>query len=357
MKQKLVLIVGGLVSGAALYFVFRNIRFDDLTAALGSFNLVWLIPSLILFYWSMYLRGARWAWLFERPHELNGRRLFRPLMIGFGFNCILPGRVGEPMRAYSVSRSEKTTFAAALATIVTERIFDAATLLGFLAISLSLLPEIDPLFKIEFWGYQLEGAMLGPLMTNLIRISGVLVLGVLVFMIPWVQRFCIAAPFRIPLLPARYQGLLSGFVQDLSRGFAAVRNPVNLAVTVFYSLAIWGLVVLSTQVLAYGFEGMEISIVESMAVVSLAAVFILIPAAPGYWGLFEAGVLFTLTVYGIETREPVATAFAIVLHLTQYVPILILGLFFAAQAQIKLGAAPAVAKDKHPATSSEGPPR
>jgi hypothetical protein len=343
MKQKLVLMVGGLVSGIALYFVFRNVNFSDLAAALGSFNLVWLLPSLFLFYWSMYLRGARWAWLFEQPNDFNGRNLFRPLMIGFGFNCILPGRVGEPIRAYSASRSGKTTFGSALATIVAERIFDAATLLAFLSISLSLMPEIDPLFEMEFWGVTVTGVQLEERLNKLILGSVIIVMGVMVFMIPWVQRFCMAAPYKLPIVPPWLQAMLSGFVRDLSRGLAVVRNPRTLAVTVLYSIAVWGLVALSTQVLAYGFEGMEMTPIEAMAVVALAAVFILIPAAPGYWGLFEAGVLFTLTVYGIETDVSVATAFALVLHLTQYVPILLLGLLFAAQSQIKLGAAPAVA--------------
>lgn len=336
MKQRIILIVGGIVSATALYFVFRNIRFADLVQALGSFHLVWLIPNLILFYWSMYLRGARWAWLFERPNELNGRRLFRPLMIGFGFNCILPGRIGEPVRAYSVSRKEGMTFASALATIVTERIFDAATLLAFLAISLSLLPPIDPLLQIEFWGYEVKGSMLAPLMTNMIRLSGVLVAGVGIFMIPWVRRFCIAAPYKLPILPPKVQAGLSNFIQDLSRGFTAIRNPLNLAVVVLYSLAIWGLVILSTQILAYGFDGMEMTTLEATAIVTLTSVFILIPAAPGYWGLFEAGVLFTLTVYGIESNESVGIAYAIVLHLTQFLPIMVAGMVFAAQSQIKV---------------------
>ncbi len=339
MKQRIVLIVGGLISATALYFVFRNIRFAELANAFRSFNFVWLIPTLFLFYWSMYLRGVRWARLFERPNELNGRRLFRPLMIGFGFNCILPGRIGEPMRAYSVSRNEDTTFAAALATIVTERIFDAATLLAFLAISLSLLPPIDPMLRIEFWGYAIEGSMLEPLMNNLIRISGVLVLGVGVFTIPWVQRLCIAIPYKLPILPPKFQAALSNFVRDLSKGFTAIRDPLNLLIIVLYSIAIWGLIILSTQVLAYGFEGMEMNTLEATAIVTLAAVFILVPAAPGYWGLFEAGVLFTLTVYSIETDESVATAFAIMLHLTQFLPILIIGMIFAAQSQIRLSAA------------------
>lgn len=345
MKQRIILIVGGLVSAAALYFVFRNIRFADLMMALGSFKPLWLIPSLILFYWSMYLRGARWAWLFERPNELNGRRLFRPLMIGFGFNCILPGRIGEPVRAYSVSRNEDVSFGSAMATIVTERIFDAATLLAFLAIALSMLPPIDPMLEIEFWGRKIEGSQFDPLMNSLIRLSGILVAGVGIFMIPAVRRFCIAVPYKIPILPPRVQDGLSGFVRELSRGFAAIRDPINLAVVVLYSIAVWGLVVLSTQVLAYGFEGMEMTTLEATAVVALAAVFILLPAAPGYWGLFEAGVLFTLTVYAIEPDESVATAYAIVLHLTQFLPILVIGMIFAAQSQIKVGTAPVPAEE------------
>jgi glycosyltransferase 2 family protein len=336
MKQKLALMVGGLVSGVALYLVFRDVRFDELTQALRSFESVWLIPSLVLFYWSMYLRGARWAWFFERPNSLNGRRLFAPLMIGFAFNCILPGRVGEPVRAFSVSRREKIGFPSALATILTERIFDAATLLAFLAISLSLLPKIDPSVEIEFWGYEVKGSMLADLLGNMIRLSAVLVLGVIVFMIPWVQRLCIAIPYKIPILPPRFQDMLSKFVQDLSRGFTAIRNPVNLVVIVGYSIAIWGLAVASTQVLAYGFEGMDMSFLEAMAVVSLAAVFILIPAAPGYWGLFEAGVLFTLTVFAVQPNESVGTAYALTLHLVQYIPILLIGLVLAAQSQIRL---------------------
>jgi hypothetical protein len=339
MKQRIVLIVGGLVSATALYFVFRNIQFAELLNAFSSFDWIWLIPTLFLFYWSMYLRGVRWARLFERPNELNGRRLFRPLMIGFGFNCILPGRIGEPMRAYSVSRNEDTTFAGALATIVTERIFDAATLLAFLAISLSLLPPIDPMLRIEFWGYAIQGSMLEPLMNNLIRISGVLVLGVGIFTIPWVQRLGIALPYKLPILPPKVQAALSNFVRDLSRGFTAIRDPLNLLIIILYSIAIWGLTVLSTQVLAYGFEGMEMNTLEAMAVVTLAAVFILVPAAPGYWGLFEAGVLFTLTVYAVQPDESIAIAYAIMLHLTQFVPILILGMVFAAQSQIKLSSA------------------
>jgi glycosyltransferase 2 family protein len=336
MKQKLALMVGGLISGAALYLVFRDVRFDELMFALRSFETIWLIPSLLLFYWSMYLRGSRWAWFFEQPNELNGRRLFPPLMIGFAFNCILPGRVGEPVRAFSVSRREKVGFPSALATILTERIFDAATLFAFLAISLAMLPKIDPAVEIEFWGYQIKGSMLGPLLGNMIKISAVLVLGVVVFMIPWVQRFCIAVPYKIPILPPKYQDMLSKFVQDLSRGFTAIRNPVNLLAIVGYSIAIWGLAVASIQVLAFGFEGMEMSFLEAMALQSLTAVFILIPAAPCYWGLFEAGVLFTLTVFAIHPNESVGTAYALTLHLVQYIPVLVIGLGFAAQSQIRL---------------------
>lgn len=337
MKKKIVVLLGLLVTVGAFFWIFRNIEFAELVEALKSFDLVWLIPSLFLFYTSMYLRGARWGLLFRPHHEFDGRRMFRPLMIGFAFNCVLPGRVGEFARAYYVAKKEKTGLPVSLGTVVTERIFDAVTLLIFLAVSLAVLPAIDPSVQVDFWGYSVEGSMLAPLMRKIVAASIVLVLGVGIFLIPKVQQMLIALPYRFKRLPDRYKDGAATAIKDLSQGFGAIRHPKNLAAVIFYSLAIWGLAGWSTLVLSYGFEGMEMSFTHALAVMSLIAVFILIPAAPGYWGLFEAGTIFSLTVFAISPDQSVSAAYAIVLHLVQYVPIVVIGLIFAAQSQVSLG--------------------
>jgi len=336
MKQKIVLVLGLLVTLGAFFWIFKDIKFSELLDALKSFDLIWLIPSLFLFYWSMYLRGSRWGLLFRPERDFDGRRMFRPLMIGFAFNCVLPGRVGEFARAYFVAKKEDAGLPASLGTVVTERIFDAVTLLVFLSASLALLPAIDPSVQVDFWGTSVQGSMLAPLMRKIVMMSVVLIVGVGIFMIPRVQMLLIALPYMFKRVPDKYKALASNAVRDLSKGFTAIRDPKTLAIVVFYSLAIWGLAGASTLVLSYGFDGMKMTFTHALAVMALIAIFILIPAAPGYWGLYEAGTIFSLTVFAISPDQSVSAAYAIVLHLVQYVPIVMVGFVFAAQSQVSI---------------------
>lgn len=338
-RRNVIFFVGMLVSIFALYWVFKDVRFDDLWEALRTADWTWVLISTAVFYVSMYIRSVRWAWFFRPHYDFNGMSLFRPLMIGFAFNCIMPGRVGEVARAWQVGTRKGTGIPTALATIVAERIFDAATLLFFLALSLLLLPPIDPDVSIDFWGYTVHGSMLAPLMQKIVIGSVVLLVGVVVLMIPAVQRFAIGFPHRFPGLPEKLRNGLSNFIRDVARGFESIRNPRNFAMILFYSLLVWGLAGWSTQIMSFAFDGVEVSFLHAFALMSLIAIFILIPAAPGYWGLFEAGGLFTLTVFGLQQDESSGTAYVLVLHLSQYLPILAVGLALAAIDQFQVRAA------------------
>ena len=87
MKQRVILIIDVLISAASLWWVFNGVNFDELLTALTHVHWVAILPSLFFFYGSMYLRAVRWSVLFRPRNDLSGRRLFRPVMIGFAFNC------------------------------------------------------------------------------------------------------------------------------------------------------------------------------------------------------------------------------------------------------------------------------
>lgn len=334
MKQKIGLVIAGIVTVVSLYWVFKDIQFSELVTAISSMRWIWLVPTLVLFYLSMYLRCVRWGYLFRPHYQLNGRQLVRPLFIGFAINGILPGRVGEFARAYFCAKKLDTGFPAAFASIVTERIFDAVTLLAFLGGAFLLLPPIDPQLQIDFWGYSIKGSNLASGMQTIVTACGVLIVGVGLFMIPAFQKMLAGLPYALKNLPEKRQDQLSKFITDTAKGFESVRDPVALFWIVLYSFGVWALVALSAWTLAFGFDGLDMNLLQATALIALIAVFILIPAAPGYWGLYEAGAIFTLSVFGIIEEESVAIAFAIVLHLTQYLPILIVGLPFAFASQI-----------------------
>ena len=87
---------------------------------------------------------------------------------------------------------------------------------------------------------------------------------------------------------------------------------------------------------AWGF-GMKMNLAQAEAQMVITAIFITIPAAPGYWGLFEAGIIFSSLVLGVVTagQQSLALAYALVVHLVQYIPLVVMGLIFAWQLQMK----------------------
>jgi uncharacterized membrane protein YbhN (UPF0104 family) len=83
---------------------------------------------------------------------------------------------------------------------------------------------------------------------------------------------------------------------------------------------------MSFQIAALGFKSMSIGFVQGQAINVLTCLAILIPAAPGFWGLMELGIVFSLAIFAIESDPNKALAFALLVHSLQYFPIVIYGL-------------------------------
>lgn len=342
-KKKYVMFAFGLaVTAAALWWSTRNVKLKDFINDLQNFNPWWLIPAFITFYYSMYLRAVRWGLLFRPHHDLKGYQVFRPLMLCFGFNCILPGRVGEVARAFIIGK--KTGVPTALATVVAERIIDAATLIGLLAFCLWQLPPMDPNISVQLWGMPkpLTGEAFNDASRNIIVISFVLVAGVIVFMIPLTQRILHAIIRRLPVAD-RFKSSLHHLLIHFAQGFHALKEPWTMARILFQSLVIWSLIGVSNLAIAKGFN-MQMNLAQAEAQMVIVAIFITLPATPGYWGLFEAGIVFSSIVLGIVRAEQqsLALAYALVVHILQYLPIVILGLIFAWQLNMKPAAVEAI---------------
>jgi hypothetical protein len=334
-KKHLMFLVGLAVTAVALWYSTRQVRLQDFLGELKHFRSLWLIPALLTFYYSMYLRAIRWGLLFRPHHQLKGYQVFRPMMVCFGFNSIFPARVGEFWRAYYVGRHENTGIPTALATVLAERILDAMTLLGMLGFSLRMLPPIAQFSPIELWNVKVDAEKFNAA-TRMVVIGSIgLMVCMITFMIPWTQRTMAWMIQRMPL-SARIKEKLTGLLNQFARGFHALQQPWALAQIVFHSLALWLLIGVSNLMLAKGF-GLAMNLAQAVALMTLIAIFITIPAAPGYWGLFEVGAIFSLIVLGVlsPAARSQALAYALTVHLVQYVPIVVMGLIFAWQLQAR----------------------
>jgi hypothetical protein len=130
-KRHLYLIFGILISLVLLWLLFRDINFDSLIGTLKDANYWWLIPNVALIVLTMYQRAWRWHFMVAPIKKVPFSKLLAATCIGFMANNVLPLRLGEFVRAYSLASQDRgITKSASLATIFVERmVFDLVALL------------------------------------------------------------------------------------------------------------------------------------------------------------------------------------------------------------------------------------
>jgi len=118
LKKKLYVAFGIVISVVLLYLLFRDVNFASLSRILKEANYFWLIPNVALIVLTMYQRAFRWHFMVLPIKKVPFPKLLAATCIGFMANNVLPLRLGEFVRAYSLAtQDKKITKSASLATI------------------------------------------------------------------------------------------------------------------------------------------------------------------------------------------------------------------------------------------------
>ncbi|MDY6953769.1 MAG: lysylphosphatidylglycerol synthase transmembrane domain-containing protein [Thermodesulfobacteriota bacterium] len=326
---------GLLLSLLALYFTFRNIPFRELMAFLRRVNYWWAIPSMALVLVSFSIRVMRWQLLLSPVKRTGFLSAYHPLMIGFMANCLLPARVGELARPAIFSKRENVPFTKVLATVGVERALDVIVLiLSFVIVFASV--EISASLDLTFAGYHLDKATLQMTGMTTVKLLVGLVLAMalvslkktrtiikkVVLNLPNLLFF--ASPSFRDMVRERLCARLVGIIDNLAEGFQLLKSPTKLGLCLVLSLLVWAVAGASYYVLAFGCPGIQVSFLQMYAVMVILCFFISLPSAPGFWGLWEAGGVFGLLIFGIPAGE--AAGFTLANHVFQMVPVILLGL-------------------------------
>ncbi len=332
------LIAGIIVSVAALYLSLRNVPFADLFAYLAIINYGWVLLSGAVAVPCFLLRAHRWRIILESKKKLEFRSVFHPLMIGFMLNSILPGRIGEVARPYILSKKENLPFTTGLATVAMERLMDMTFLILLSAVVLTTL-DIAPDYTISFGKYQLSPENLSSIGKGLLRLCLIFMGGILLIMLPLtrslIQKLILFSPEIIPFTPKAFKlHLREKFMQTLvniidlfAAGFSLLKNPEKIFHCFILTILIWAGTALSYYIMAKGCPGVELSYLQSIALMVIICLFIALPSAPGYWGLWEAGGVFGLSLFGVSAET--AAGYTLANHFIQLLPVIIIGLVSA----------------------------
>lgn len=346
MSKKLILslIVGIAFSGIALFFAFRNIPVHDLIHYMGSVNYLILIPGALVALLSFVLRVVRWKWILKSVKNVPFFGIYHPLIIGFMINCILPGRVGEIARPAILMKREGIPFSTGLASIVCERLFDLICLVSFLLIALSFI-DIDPELSVAVGSYTLTGATLTHLAYGMMKLGALLIVGIIMVSIKPVRQvmadMVIAFPGWLVFLPESRRVILkdkvfrpmAGMIDHFADGLILLKSPVNILVCLGISVSIWVVQAGSYHFMTLACPGLDLSFAQTMAMMVMICFFIALPSVPGYWGIWEAGGMFALTLFSVAGEQ--AAGYTLINHVVQIVPVIIAGLISALMIGIK----------------------
>ncbi|OPL19991.1 MAG: hypothetical protein AVO35_00605 [Candidatus Aegiribacteria sp. MLS_C] len=307
------LVPGLLIAAAALYLTYRKTDGEALFRALGQIHwplLVLVLPPLVSSY---VFRVIRWRKLLVPLGDVSVRDASGPLITGFFVNTLLPGRVGEILRALLLSRRTGIPRAGSFATVVLARIFDGLTLAAMTLIVLTVL-----------WT-RLDGA------TRLgLAAAGAMYVAFLV-MLASLHRYreraagMLAAPLR--WIGLRKQALrLQVLLLSFARGLDSLRDWRDTLKVSLYSILVWGSLTVSVIPV---FLAMDLAVIwyYPVMLLVLAGLGMLIPTPAGTGTVHGALVLVLPALIGITQQT--TRVLALLFHTTQFLPVIAVGLVVA----------------------------
>jgi uncharacterized protein (TIRG00374 family) len=116
-------------------------------------------------------------------------------------------------------------------------------------------------------------------------------------------------------------------IENFASGFSFIKSPKLICICIIISVIIWALSSLTYYVFSLGCPGINLSFVELTSVMLIVCFFIALPSAPGFWGLWEAGGVFAMLLFGVSERE--AAGFTLANHAIQIFPVIIMGFISA----------------------------
>ncbi|MFQ5484049.1 MAG: lysylphosphatidylglycerol synthase transmembrane domain-containing protein [Desulfobacterales bacterium] len=326
--------VGISLSAIALFFAFKNVPFGQLVDYMSSINYFWMIPSILVVIIAFILRALRWQLILKSVHDVSYWRAYHPMMIGFMINCIFPGRVGEVARPVILKKNDHVPVSSGLATVAVERVFDVGILVILFAVMMMTV-QVDPGFDMVFGKYHLNKEMLMTVRGGMVKLIVVLIAGILIVSTEkfrtMTNRLIIKMPVLLFFLNESSRGKIKEkicipfikMIENFASGFSLIKYPKEMSICVGLSLAIWGLSAFSYYILAIGSPGIDLSFMEIFSVMIIVCFFIAIPSVPGFWGIWEAGGVFALSLFGIPVKE--AAGFTLANHVIQIFPVIIMG--------------------------------
>lgn len=330
MKRTLQIVVGIVIALLLMWLLFRGVAWRDLYTSMLKMHPAWLLLAQVPIWASFWLRILRWRYIVRAVHPATFRSMFSATQLGFLVNFTIGLRLGEVVRPLVLSRLNKIPFTKSLAVCALDRVTD---LIGLMAVLLVAVFAYRPVRDIVLPPGVFGLAHPPRIPAGLVVAGGegmavMLVAIVAVLVILYLnQALLLRMTGRIlSVFSRRLAEWACHLFEQFASGLHIFRSPVDMLKSSAYSMLTWGCFLTSYVCFMEAF-GLTWPWYSPFVVQSILALFVSAPGVPGMLGQFHIPVVggLLMTVPGIAL--PDAIAFAVVAHVANMIPILLLGLY------------------------------
>ena len=319
-------VLSSVLGGVMLWMAFRGEDFSDFGAKLETVNVTLLLGYAFIFFVSHAVRVVRWGVLVRALGPIRWAEIVSAGCIGYLAITILPLRLGELVRPYLVRGKGGVSGSGALATVVVERVIDGLLFVALFFVFISFLPPTgDPrVDTVKLSGY-VAGAVF--LVLLLVLIGGYVQRQRTVDLIGRIGN-------RIHVgLTTKAVRLLDSFLD----GLRILPDKRRIIWFIVLTVGYWAIQGVGMKVMADACHIPDLSYPGAFALLAILVVGIMIPGGPGMTGTFELAIAagFSMLILAPESQSNI-TMYTIMLHVTQLVVQVLVGLPFLLLRHVRL---------------------
>ena len=336
-RHLLAFIIGILISILCLVVALWGIEWNEIREGFQQANYFTLPILMGLLFAVFWLKAIRWRLLLQPLRKFQTKEVVPPLMIGFMGNNLLPAHLGELIRIFVLGREFSLSKAAVFSSVVLERIFDTAVILLFLVMSLLLADELPSWVSTTIFFVSVFAGL------------AILFLAVYLF---WTKRLIHATRRVFSFLPERFGQKLTETMEAGVLGLASMQSGGLVFWILLTSVLQWVLMAGMVYVSLWSF-GLHLPLLASVVIIGVSALGVSIPSAPGFFGIIQLSFWVILQGFGVD--KGVAFASSMYFHLSNYVPVTLVGLYYLNRRGLQLWQFDkAAAEDEDPMVADSG---
>lgn len=298
---------GFLITAILFYFLLRDLDFELFFTYLFQGDIVLILLGIAVYLSSFIIRGLRWKILLRHLGNFKAGDLAMLEIAGYAVNNVFPVRIGEFTRAWITGKRNSISRTSVLASIFVERIFDGLTI----ALILSALLFFHPF----------------PQNVKTLAVMASAMFAVL-FLFIMFGTFSDKPLKMIRYLREKLPDF-AGFIFDIAEKFLKGASSLHSVSQIFsvtlLSLLVW-VFELAVYILISKAFGVDIPFTGYLFMLCAANLGMLAAPTPGGLAVFQAAIVFALRSFTILYEMRMAVA--IILHMSQIIPVTIIGLLW-----------------------------